>query len=425
MMRYLLSILLLGLICGSSLSKNELRKRMSLLSKALKNISNSKKEKRMLQNTDESQDSDEEPEATIPEDTPYTPNPDPNQGETNVNATAENSFVPPNTPVSIKPKVKDDKTATIQILKFHSFTPVKKENKITFGIFFYFFNRHIPRYVIFRLRITYSSKLRNLQEEQSESVRTDCVIKDESLLDRILTDDLGANVDYNCSANSNNTDAITNVTLNTDVNMTAISKNGTSENVDFNNISFNGNSSEEADNLVTSEEPIKENGALQRSEALTDKYILKLSGQDDYGGSFHAGDKIEMNLLNKKGSEYEVEPYNCTLTTLTELECDTKGHPIYTTVQNLHASTGTKVGGEALFTLYMKNGTLNESVVSTRGNNRYYNINSSGLSGGAIAGIVIACVVVLAAASIAAILLRKPSPPIENTTMIDLKHENI
>ena len=143
------------------------------------------------------------------------------------------SFVSPNYPVSIKPKVKDDKTATIQILKFHSFTPVKKENKITFGIFFYFFNRHIPRYVIFRLRITYSSKLRNLQEEQSESVRTDCVIKDESLLDRILTDDLGANVDYNCSANSNNTDAITNVTLNTDVNMTAISKNGTSENVDF------------------------------------------------------------------------------------------------------------------------------------------------------------------------------------------------
>ena len=50
-----------------------------------------------------------------------------------------------------------------------------------------------------------------------------------------------------------------------------------------------------------------------------------------------------------------------------------------------------------------------------------YRKNSSGLSGGAIAGIVIACVVVLAAASIAAIMLRKPTPPIDNTTVVGLK----
>jgi hypothetical protein len=33
--------------------------------------------------------------------------------------------------------------------------------------------------------------------------------------------------------------------------------------------------------------------------------------------------------------------------------------------------------------------------------------------------------VVLAAASIAAIMLRKPSPPIDNTTVVNLKSENI
>ena len=58
--------------------------------------------------------------------------------------------------------------------------------------------------------------------------------------------------------------------------------------------------------------------------------------------------------------------------------------------------------------------------------NRYYRNSSSGLSGGAIAGIVIACVVALAAASIAAIMLRKPAPPIDNTTVVGLKTvENI
>ena len=50
-----------------------------------------------------------------------------------------------------------------------------------------------------------------------------------------------------------------------------------------------------------------------------------------------------------------------------------------------------------------------------------YNKSSSGLSEGAIAGIVIACIAVLLAASIAAIMLRKPAPPIDNTTVVGLK----
>ena len=50
-----------------------------------------------------------------------------------------------------------------------------------------------------------------------------------------------------------------------------------------------------------------------------------------------------------------------------------------------------------------------------------YHKSSSGLSGGAIAGIVIACVVVLIAAAVAAIMLRKPSvPPTDNTTVTGL-----
>ena len=57
--------------------------------------------------------------------------------------------------------------------------------------------------------------------------------------------------------------------------------------------------------------------------------------------------------------------------------------------------------------------------------NPVYRKSSSGLSGGAIAGIVIACVAVLIAAAVAVIMLRKPTPPIDNTTVVDLKQENI
>ena len=96
-----------------------------------------------------------------------------------------------------------------------------------------------------------------------------------------------------------------------------------------------------------------------------------------------------------------------------------------TTVQNLHLSAGT-TSDNTLVTVYMKDST-NTTQITTTGGNRYsYNKSSSGLSGGAIAGIVIACVAVLLAASIAAIMLRKPAPPIDNTTVVGLKTvENI
>ena len=93
-----------------------------------------------------------------------------------------------------------------------------------------------------------------------------------------------------------------------------------------------------------------------------------------------------------------------------------------TTPAQLDCSSGLSNGD--LLTIKME--SANDTEISPTSNgSRIFSKSSGGLSGGVIAGIVIACVVVLAAASIAAILLRKPSPAMDNTTVVGLKTENI
>ena len=63
---------------------------------------------------------------------------------------------------------------------------------------------------------------------------------------------------------------------------------------------------------------------------------------------------------------------------------------------------------------------LTPIVTPYSGRNVYWK-SSSGLSGGAIAGIVIAWVVAIIAASILAIMFRRPKPaPVDNTTVVGL-----
>ena len=73
---------------------------------------------------------------------------------------------------------------------------------------------------------------------------------------------------------------------------------------------------------------------------------------------------------------------------------------------------------------YWNGKNINEINAGSSGH-YYSKSSSSGLSGGAIAGIVIACVVVLVAATVASIMLKKPSPPVDNTTVAELKTDKI
>ena len=94
----------------------------------------------------------------------YTDDPFSNQTE-NINATAKDSFVSSNKPVSQKGYKTDNKRANIHFMKFHSFSKEKDQGKIKFKTIFYFINKVIPYSIIYRLRIKYNSIIRNLQAE--------------------------------------------------------------------------------------------------------------------------------------------------------------------------------------------------------------------------------------------------------------------
>ena len=146
--------------------------------------------------------------------------------------------------------------------------------------------------------------------------------------------------------------------------------------------------------------------------------------------SLSESDQIIMQLSNQNNDDKAADSYSCNYVTGSpaQLRCDASNNELKTTVADLHASLGTpKSTNGTLVQVEMSNPDSNEQINVGGGGSgsNTYRKSSSGLSWGAIAGIVIECVVVLVAAAIAAIMLRKSTPPVENTTVAELRTDNI
>ena len=129
------------------------------------------------------------------------------------------------------------------------------------------------------MRITYNSKLRNLQTGTAESVKTDCIITNKDLA--WTTDSNGVKVNYDCSANANWGSTISNIQLNTDVNIVFAYENGTiKETLDFNQVSFDGIASKESKNIQENKVTIRSQAYLKYTTVSIGKYyILKFTGK--------------------------------------------------------------------------------------------------------------------------------------------------
>ena len=435
-MKYIFSLLFLILILqGTVISEMtpEMKNKITKISKLL-NFAKKVNERKMrkLEGTDESDgEAGSNSTSVAPEAGAYTGD----RGETGAetaSATAQDADVNPNKPVSEKGYNKNQKGKKIQISKFFNFKGKPEDSQMSFNMLFIFL-RDIPYRVIFRLRVLYTSRLRNLEETgQARSVRSDCVLTNETLEGQTLD----KNINFNCTANKTKDKVIANVTLNTDTGITLASKDGTIlEETTFDDVNFNGNAADEALSINNHTENIKAFGDLHANKdgVSFESNVLKIKGKltkTDLSSTLRglSFDDGKFNMHFEDGSTSG--DYECTLTEesdqTAELECPISGSSINPTYNDIDSSQGNTTHSDNsidLLNVHIKEPT--DDKINPSSGSAYYKKSSSGLSGGAIAGIVIACVVVLVAAAIAAIMLRKPSPPVDNTTVAELKTDNI
>jgi len=414
-MRATFSFILIFAIFGFALTDKLRQKKIALFAKAIRDVY--ERRQRILQ---EAQSTDGTGNSTSPEE---------------IDADSPNQKVAPNSLPPLPPNQIGNTNANLQIMKFHDFEAKDKKN-VNFGVFFVFYKMKIVSSVTIRLRVTGSRRLRNLADEP-ESIKSECTISNNNKNLAGTDGGEGTKANYDCSAETVDFDATkANFALDTAVPMKLTYANGTTGEMDFKKVNFIGNSSNHSSSLQDLKE---EDGGDDKKDVDLTNVELAQQNYDSFTLKGTANPKGELNssdifafFVTENGKQKlllcYVEKSN-SKTGETILRCN--GDDMNIQLKDLHMNSASdsehnlyisvKNGFENTTPLKITNPNDNDNDNDNGNGNRYYRKSSSGLSGGAIAGIVIACVVVLAAASIAAIMLRKPSPPIDNTTVVGLK----
>ena len=166
---------------------------------------------------------------------------------------------------------------------------------------------------------------------------------------------------------------------------------------------------------------IKNSGSLTNAEIElpVQRNYFRISGILNPQNLLSQKENITLTILDRSSGVNTPTQYDCTTTQITPkciLQCDTKIQPIKSTNYDIHLSSGISDINNNLLVIQMKEWENNEDIFETPSSpisNNKVRSKSSGLSKGAIAGIVVACVVVVAAVIILAFTIRKRNPPLQ------------
>ncbi len=306
-------------------------------------------------------------------------------------------------------------SAPIQIFDFYGYQPGTASNgKITFTfmVLFYFLGIPIPDTVMLPLKVTTGS-LRQLQSGEQDIYAT-CTPTGASETEE--DEQGGRSKEFKCSGEAEGT-SISNVKYDDSRKIKAI--------IDGETKSYPGGGVYFADGAQANKDQI------DKAPSYAGVFVLKngvVENTDENDGKFDIKGAMNNDITPIKDQNLDLaistsQNLTCTVSGSTDssvITCDTNKESMPET--DLHGKSGlTSNNNKVYLTMINGNSTITEGEYEAA-TSPTYRKSSSGLSGGAIAGIVIACVVVLIAAAVAAIMLRKPTPPpVDNSTVTGLK----
>ena len=305
---------------------------------------------------------------------------------------------------------KNTTSTNYQIKGFYGFYQEKTAKHFTFGMIFSFIRKVIAQIIKMRLIVQYKeNRLRNLEEMSPQSVPCECKTEDSRAKGTPPEEE--TDIDYNCTADKAEGFEVGTVKLDANYPMQL-----DDETVEFTDIYLGDDAKEQANNITQTE----------GQNLFTVEYFedFNIKGTTKPNATFleqYVNQAIKLIFTYTPSSSrrrLDTSPeIPCTVQSSNEIQCQGNIPGKITKIE--------KTDNDYKLSFVPKNDNSYPDSAGSPSNPAVYRKSSSGLSGGAIAGIVIACVVVLIAAAVAAIMLRKPTPPIDNTTVVDLKQENI
>ena len=298
----------------------------------------------------------------------------------------------------------EDQYANIYLIDIINYNKKSVNHIATFNIIFYFVRSRVMKYVFFTLRIVYYI-LRNLDEIERLAI---CKLEDDSY----AGEQANKIVKYICETNDT-IDLDNNLIIKAEKDF----KSGDSEDVNkassIEGLSFSRKIENDLQNIQNKTQTIK------------NYYILTDGIYDDLNNNrFTIKGKMDNRDINDKEvnitlyhNENEERNVVCNViknqTNDYQMRCNAQNRTLASLVSAYGITDQNNV-----ITIYMKERYDKINTASEIKNRIYSKKSGSGLSGGGIAGIVIASVVALVIASIVAIMLRKPKPRIQNTSSI-------
>lgn len=372
-----------------------------------------RKIKGILRNLDTSDEDDDEDDSTDDEDSSENDdnptNPNTTQPDTNTTQPDIETETPTTSPVvvtlpSTPKKETKNRDASVHLIGFNSFKAPPEATLITFRTFFNYKNIRPARWVIIRIVISIRLyRLRYLDEDSIKYENANCTINPED------EDKLDGNVRYDCSAPKSANVTVTNASVyNVEINEPNLT-------VKDEDINYSEEAALAAISLYSQTKETEKIFTLYNGKLTTysDYFIIngKINDTDFY--RYGINDPLILQVTDE--TQTPSKPYNvsCKATSLGnenyEFRCTpeegVKGTIFEGTIRDSKKHEIAVNIASGKYTLdYSKNATENANYnkgIAT------YRKSSSGLSGGAIAGIVIACVVVLIIASLVAIMMRK------------------